>query len=105
MNLRDEKALEKESRLARVHGFSGKVAIHPRQVAVINQVFSPTAQEVDKARRLLDAFREAEARGQGAVQFEGMMIDYANVRRADRILALASAIATDREPSTSIAQT
>jgi citrate lyase subunit beta / citryl-CoA lyase len=91
MNLHDERALETESRLARVHGFTTKVAIHPRQVPIINQVFSPTVEEVERARKLLEAFREAEANGRGAVQFRGMMIDYANVRRAERILALASA--------------
>jgi citrate lyase subunit beta/citryl-CoA lyase len=89
MNLRDLQALETESRIARTHGFDGKVAIHPRQVPVINGVFSPTAEEVERARKLVDAFREAEALGRGAVEFRGMMIDYANVRRAKRILELA----------------
>jgi len=89
MNLRDAAALETESRLARNHGFSSKVAIHPRQVAVINEVFSPTAEEVDRARKLMEAFREAEALGRGALEFRGMMIDYANVRWARRILELA----------------
>jgi len=89
MNLRDGNALELESHLARNHGFGSKVAIHPRQVAVINGVFSPTAEEVERARKLLEAFREAEAMGRGAVQFQGMMIDYANVRWAKRILGLA----------------
>jgi citrate lyase subunit beta/citryl-CoA lyase len=81
--------LELESHLARSHGFGSKVAIHPRQVAVINEVFSPTAEEVERARKLLEAFREAEAMGRGAVQFQGMMIDYANVRWAKRLLGLA----------------
>ncbi|MDB6107163.1 MAG: CoA ester lyase [Gammaproteobacteria bacterium] len=89
MNLRDGNALELESHLARSHGFGSKVAIHPRQVAVINEVFSPTAEEVERARKLLEAFREAEAKGRGAVQFQGMMIDYANVRWAKRLLGLA----------------
>jgi citrate lyase subunit beta/citryl-CoA lyase len=89
MNLRDLGALETESRLARNHGFGSKVAIHPRQVAVINEVFSPTAEEVDRARKLVAAFRESEAMGRGAVQFRGMMIDYANLRWAERILELA----------------
>jgi citrate lyase subunit beta / citryl-CoA lyase len=89
MNLRDAGALEMECRLARNHGFGSKVAIHPRQVAVINKVFSPTAEEVERARKLLDAFRESETLGRGAVEFRGMMIDYANVRWAKRILELA----------------
>jgi citrate lyase subunit beta/citryl-CoA lyase len=89
MNLRDLGALQIESRLARNHGFGSKVAIHPRQVAVINEVFSPTAAELDRARKLMDAFRESEALGRGAVEFQGMMVDYANVRWARRILELA----------------
>lgn len=90
MNLTSTDALERESRLARTCGFNGKMAIHPRQVAVINQVFSPSAAEIERARKLIGAFRIAEAQGRGAVQFEGMMVDYANVKRAERLLALAA---------------
>jgi citrate lyase subunit beta / citryl-CoA lyase len=98
MNLRDLKALEVESRLARNHGFGSKVAIHPRQVVVINEVFSPTAEELERARKLMDAFRESEALGRGAVEFRGMMIDYANVRWARRILELASSEHSAQHP-------
>ncbi len=90
MNLTSGEALERESRLARIFGFNGKMAIHPRQVFTINQVYSPSAAEIDRARRMIDAFREAEAGGRGAVQFEGMMVDYANIKRAEQLLALAS---------------
>ena len=90
MNLTSNEALERESRLARVCGFNGKMAIHPRQVATINQVFSPSAAEIDRAQRMIAAFREAEAQGRGAVQFEGMMVDYANIKRAEQLLALGA---------------
>jgi citrate lyase subunit beta/citryl-CoA lyase len=89
MNLADADALETESRIARVHGFTGKVAIHPGQVEVLNRVFSPTEAEVERARGLLEAFRTAEAEGHGAVKFRGMMVDYANVRWAEQVLSLA----------------
>jgi citrate lyase subunit beta/citryl-CoA lyase len=89
MNLTSAEALECESQLARTCGFNGKIAIHPRQVPVINRVFSPSAEEIERARKLLEAFRIAEAQGRGAVQFRGMMVDYANVKRAEQILALA----------------
>jgi citrate lyase subunit beta/citryl-CoA lyase len=89
MNLENAALLEGESKLARIYGFTGKVAIHPRQVRVINEVFSPTSAEVDRARRLIDAFRIAERQGRGAVKFEGMMVDYANVRQAEEILSIA----------------
>jgi citrate lyase subunit beta/citryl-CoA lyase len=89
MNLHDSQALQTESRLARNYGFSGKVAIHPRQVSVINEVFSPTAAEIDRACKLLEAFREAHAQGRGAIRVQGMMVDSANVRWAERVLDLA----------------
>lgn len=89
MNLKSAEALETECELARTFGFNGKMAIHPRQVPVINQVFSPSAEEIQRARELVAAFRAAEAQGKGAVQFQGMMVDYANVKRAEKILALA----------------
>ncbi|MBV9065230.1 MAG: CoA ester lyase [Methylobacteriaceae bacterium] len=89
MNLRDEAALTREASLARTYGFTGKIAIHPGQVTAINAAFSPTSAEVDRARRLIDAFRAAEADGRGAVKFEGMMVDYANIKLAERILEMA----------------
>ena len=92
MNLRDSRALEAECRLARNYGFSGKVAIHPRQVPVINDAFSPTAAEIERARHLIEDFRQAETVGRGAIQVRGMMVDAANIRWAERILDLADAI-------------
>jgi citrate lyase subunit beta / citryl-CoA lyase len=89
MQLDNEPALECESRLARTHGFNGKVAVHPRQVKPINQIFSPTDAEVERAQKLIDAYRAAESQGRGAIQFQGMMVDRANVQWAEQILSLA----------------
>jgi citrate lyase subunit beta/citryl-CoA lyase len=97
MNLRDQPGLAAEARIARTHGFSGKVAVHPRQVATINEVFSPTDAEIERASKLLEAFGKAEALGQGAVEFRGMMVDYANVRWAERILQQARATQRERQ--------
>jgi len=58
-------------------------------VKSINQIFSPTDAEVERAQKLIDAYREAESRGRGAIQFEGMMIDRANIQWAEQILSLA----------------
>ncbi|MEY2804281.1 MAG: hypothetical protein RL657_1617 [Pseudomonadota bacterium] len=88
MNLSDPAALQTECRLARELGFIGKMAIHPSQIEVMHQIFSPSAQEVEQARGLLEAYRAAEAQGIGAVRFQGMMVDYANVRLAERTLSL-----------------
>lgn len=91
MNLKDIDALRAECLVARELGFVGKMAIHPTQVEVMHEVFSPTAEELEHAGGLVAAFREAEARGVGAVKYRGMMVDYANVRLAERTLALAAA--------------
>jgi len=92
MNLKDTDALREECMIARELGFVGKMAIHPTQVEVMHQVFSPTAAEIEYARGLLAAYREGEARGVGAVKYEGMMVDYANVRLAERTLSLAASL-------------
>jgi citrate lyase subunit beta/citryl-CoA lyase len=89
MNLAADDALAQECALARTFGFNGKVAVHPRQVAAIQAAFSPTADDIERAQALIDAFREAEASGRGAFRFRGMMVDYANVRRAEQVLALS----------------
>lgn len=92
MNLKDTDALREECMIARELGFVGKMAIHPSQVGVMHTVFSPSAEEIAYARGLLAAFREGEARGVGAVKYEGMMVDYANVRLAERTLSLAESL-------------
>ena len=92
MNLQDSDALRAECQIARELGFVGKMAIHPTQVQIMHEVFSPSDAEVDYARGLLAAFAEAEARGLGAVRYQGMMVDYANVRLAQRTLAMVEAL-------------
>ena len=92
MNLKDTDMLREECLIARELGFVGKMAIHPTQVDVMHTVFSPSELEVAYARGLIAAFRDGEARGVGAVKYEGMMVDYANVRLAERSLALAGAL-------------
>jgi len=77
---------------ARALGFRGKTAIHPDQIAAINEVFSPSADEVARARRLIDADAAARAAGEGAFRFENRMVDAPVVTRARRVVALADAI-------------
>ena len=92
MNLKDTQLLREECLIARELGFVGKMAIHPTQVDVMHEVFSPSAEEIEYARGMIAAFREGEARGVGAVKYQGMMVDYANVRLAERTLALVKAL-------------
>lgn len=74
---------------ARALGFEGKWAIHPSQVAIANEVFSPTPAQIDWARRIADVMEGEAARGSGAVGVDGVLIDRAHVKLADKILARA----------------
>lgn len=79
---------------ARRLGYRGMVCIHPSHVALSNEVFTPSAETVDHARRMIAAFREAEAQGSAAVDFEGQHIDIAHVKTAEGIIAQAAALAS-----------
>lgn len=80
-------------RRAAVLGCEGKWAIHPSQIALANEVMSPSEAEVTKAKRILDAMAEAEASGQGAVSLDGRLIDYASIRQAEVLVEKARQIA------------
>ena len=82
--------LEKDTRIARDLGFTGKALIHPAQIEVVEKVFRPTDAEVEYARRVVDAFETAEAEGAGAVAVDGQMVDLPVVERARRVLQLVS---------------
>jgi citrate lyase subunit beta/citryl-CoA lyase len=73
-------------------GIEGKWAIHPSQIELANEVFSPTAKEVDKARRIIAALKEAAEQGKGAAALDGKMIDAASERMARNVIATADAI-------------
>jgi citrate lyase subunit beta / citryl-CoA lyase len=84
-NFRDAEGLRKESTIAVRDGFSGKAAIHPDQVAVINQIFTPDPQAVEWATRVIEAF-DADPLA-GAISLEGKMLDRPHYRSAKRVLA------------------
>lgn len=73
-------------------GMEGKWAIHPSQIDLANEIFSPTAKEVERAERILVALKEAEAQGKGAASLDGKMIDAASEKMAKNLLATAAAI-------------
>ncbi len=73
-------------------GIEGKWAIHPSQIELANAVFSPLPAEIDRARRILVALKEAEAQGKGAASLDGKMIDAASEKMANNLLAVAEAI-------------
>lgn len=91
MDFRNLEALRVEAELARTLGYVGKVAIHPAQVAVINEVFTPAADVVAYQRKVLEAFEKAEAEGAASIGVDGKMVDYAVARVARTIIARAEA--------------
>ena len=86
-DFRDHSRLKREVRASRRAGFSGKICIHPDQVAAVNAGYAPDEGELAHAHAVIDAF--ARASGAGAVQLEGKMLDKPHLSQAHRILALA----------------
>jgi citrate lyase subunit beta/citryl-CoA lyase len=85
LDIKDLDGLRDESDDAVAVGFDAKVAIHPTQVAVIRSAYTPTDEQIDWARRVLDTARDQR----GVFQYEGLMVDAPVLRRAERIVALA----------------
>ena len=91
-DFRDDEGYLAAAQQAAALGFEGKWAIHPRQVPLANQVFSPSPEEVAEARALLEALEAAAAEGRGAARYQGKMIDAASARLAENILSIAERI-------------
>ncbi|MDQ4106577.1 MAG: CoA ester lyase [Actinomycetota bacterium] len=83
---RDEEGLRESCLRARSLGFDGKWCIHPAQIEVVNEVFSPTQREVEWAEKVVLAYEEANAAGSGAISVDGQMVDAASIRMAQNIL-------------------
>ena len=88
----DQEGLRRDALQARRLGFSGKSLIHPGQIDRINDMFSPSAEEVSHARRVIDAFEGARLKGLGAVALDGKLLDQPIVERARRTLLLHDAV-------------
>jgi citrate lyase subunit beta/citryl-CoA lyase len=88
-DLQDTEGLKVFALQSRRLGFSGMSLIHPAQIEIVNGAFTPTADEIDYARRVLKAFDEARARGEGAVAFGGQLLDLPIVDRARQTVDLA----------------
>jgi citrate lyase subunit beta/citryl-CoA lyase len=89
-NLED---FDKECRQGAQMGFDGKTLIHPSQIGPCNTVFSPTAQDVENARRIIAAFEEAVAQGKYVATVDGRMIEHLHVENAKHVVAVADAVA------------
>lgn len=96
-DVNDDEGIMEDALVAKGFGFSGKASISPRHIAVINQVFSPTQEEIDYAYEVLDAIALAKKQGKGAIALRGKMIDAPIVARAERTIEAAKALGFDRE--------
>jgi citrate lyase subunit beta/citryl-CoA lyase len=99
-NINDADGFAALCRQARAMGFDGKTLIHPNQVAVANQVFAPSAEDLDLARRMIAAFREAKAQGKGVATLDGKMVENLHAEEAERLIAQGEAIAALEQAST-----
>ncbi len=88
VNFKDANALKHESETARRAGFTGKIAIHPDQVDVINAAFAPSPEDIAHANRVIEAF----VSGAGTVALDGKMLDMPHLKQARRTLALAASL-------------
>jgi malyl-CoA/(S)-citramalyl-CoA lyase len=86
------------ARRSAVLGYEGKWAIHPSQIPLANEVFTPDARLVERTRRIVDAMREAAAEGKGAVSLDGRLIDAASIRMAENLLAKLEQIEAREAP-------
>jgi len=91
-NFQDIEGLKKFALQSRRLGFSGMSLIHPAQINEVNAAFTPTAEEVDYCRRVVQAFDDARARGEGAIAFGGQLLDMPIVDRARQTIALAESL-------------
>ncbi len=92
VHLKDADGLRASVTRSKQLGFQGRLCIHPDQVAVVNGIFTPSAEEEVGARKIVEAFKAAEAAGQAAIQVDGAMVDYPVYHRAERVLATLAAI-------------
>ena len=90
-NLEDMEIFRKEVEFIKTLGFDGKSIINPRQIDVVNEVFTPTEKEIAKAQTIIAAIKEARQRGSGVISVNSKMVDRPVVIRAERIIALAVA--------------
>lgn len=90
-NLNDMETFRKEVELIKRLGFDGKSIINPRQIEIINEVFTPTEKEIEKAKTIIAAIKEAAAKGSGVIAVNGKMVDKPVVTRAEHTIELALA--------------
>ncbi len=94
-DVRDEEGLRRDTHAVKMMGFDGKAAIHPAQIEIIHDVFTPSGEELQHAVNVLHAASEARKRGSGIATIKGKMIDVPVIKRAEKIVAIAGRLELD----------
>lgn len=89
VDFRDEAAFRRDCEIGAAMGYTGKVTIHPNQIPIVNEYFTPSANEIAEARELLEALEENRKRGRMAFSFKGEMVDVPHFERARTIIERA----------------
>lgn len=90
-DVNNTEGFQNEVRIIKQLGFDGKSVINPRQIPLVNEIYTPTEKEIDHAKQVIWAIREAESKGSGVISLNGKMVDKPIVERAERVIALATA--------------
>ncbi|HGI5886350.1 TPA: citrate (pro-3S)-lyase subunit beta [Streptococcus pyogenes] len=90
-DVNNTEGFQNEVRIIKQLGFDGKSVINPRQIPLVNEIYTPTKKEIDHAKQVIWAIREAESKGSGVISLNGKMVDKPIVERAERVIALATA--------------
>lgn len=90
-DVNNTEGFQNEVRMIKQLGFDGKSVINPRQIPLVNEIYTPTEKEIDHAKQVIWAIRESESKGSGVISLNGKMVDKPIVERAERVIALATA--------------
>ena len=91
IDYKDSDSLKAESEFGARLGFSGKQIIHPNQVSIVQEAFTPSDEEITYAKRIVETFEASQKEGKGAYSLDGKMVDMPLLRNAQKVLARAKA--------------
>lgn len=97
LDIRNVDGFRREVEQARELGFSGQLLLHPTQIDIANEVFSPSEEEISEAKRIMDAIKESSQKGQGTTLLDGKLVGPPMLKRAEKVLAKAERIAVAQQ--------
>jgi malyl-CoA/(S)-citramalyl-CoA lyase len=95
-NFKDRDGLRRSAAMTSALGYNGKWVIHPSQIDIVNEIYSPSIEDIERAKKIIRAHEEAVQSGRGAVAVEGRMVDNATIRLAEKIMAQAEYLKRER---------